>query len=189
MGAHPWSLMSASPPRADITCRSFLIWTEQRPLADNHLAVQHDRQVNAGEALGIGSVVPGHGGNSRFSNLIVAVKLNLDRRNRRCMFVGWRPASIGLKTTAVPSAKRPALPSFRRWITLSIYGWIAFPKALGLSKPCTASPFTAPRAMSRWTPNERVIMRIRRCTDGQRVHESEHFFDARRSAAGSMRGI
>jgi hypothetical protein len=83
-------------------------------------------------------------------------QIDVDRSKRRCIFVGWRPAIIGLKVFFVPCAGRLASPIFQRWMTLLIYRWIALPKALWFSNPCTASSFTAPRVMYRWNPNEPI---------------------------------
>src|SRR6266852_3504474 len=91
-----------------------------------------------------------------FSEFDCGSQIDVDRSKRRCIFVGWRPAIIGLKVFFVPCAGRLASPIFHRWMTLSIYRWIALPKALRFSNPCTASSFTAPRAMSRWNPNEPI---------------------------------
>ena len=116
--------------------------------------------------------------------------------------MGWRPAIIGLKVFFVPCAGRLASPIFQRWMTLSIYRWIALPKALWFSNPCTASSFTAPRVMSRWNPNEpipngdHVTRRIETARDGARRARRQAsrlrgrvFFDARSATAGSTRGI
>ena|SRR5712664_98064 len=97
-----------------------------------------------------------------FSEFDCGSQIDVDRSKRRCIFVGWRPAIIGLKVFFVPCAERLASPIFHRWMTLSIYRWIALPKALGFSNACTASSFTAPRAMSRWNPNEpRMVKKLR----------------------------
>src|SRR5450631_1732878 len=89
-----------------------------------------------------------------FSEFDCGSQIDVDRSKRRCIFVGWRPAIIGLKVFFVPCAGRLASPIFQRWMTLSIYRWIALPKALWFSNPCTASSFTAPRVTSRWNPND-----------------------------------
>ena len=117
--------------------------------------------------------------------------------------MGWRPAIIGLKVFFVPCAGRLASPIFQRWMTLSIYRWIALPKALWFSNPCTASSFTAPRAMSRWNPNETHPKR-RSCHSKNRDRAGrwsasaptggasarpKTFSDAIFAAAISMRGI
>jgi hypothetical protein len=91
-----------------------------------------------------------------FSEFDCGSQIDVDRSKRRCMIVGWRPAIIGLKVFFVPCAGRLASPIFQRWMTLSIYRWIALPKALWFSNPCTASSFTAPRVMFRWNPNEPI---------------------------------
>jgi hypothetical protein len=124
-----------------------------------------------------------------FSEFDCGSQIDVDRSKRRCIFVGWRPAIIGLKVFFVPCAGRLASPIFHGWMTLSIYRWIALPKALGFSNPCTASSFTARRAMSRWNPNEpipngdhvtrrtetaRAVVGER--ADRRRVSEAENFF-------------
>jgi hypothetical protein len=118
-----------------------------------------------------------------FSEFDCGSQIDVDRSKRRCMIVRWRPAIIGLKVFFVPCAGRLASPIFQRWMTLLIYRWIALPKALWFSNPCTASSFTAPRVMSRWNPNEpipngdHVTRRIETARDGARR--------ARRQASGS----
>src|ERR1700682_6362823 len=70
-----------------------------------------------------------------FSEFDCGSQIDVDRSKRRCIFVGWRPAIIGLKVFFVPCAGRLASPIFHRWMTLSIYRWIALPKALWFSNP------------------------------------------------------
>jgi hypothetical protein len=135
-----------------------------------------------------------------FSEFDCGSQIDVDRSKRRCMIVGWRPAIIGLKVFFVPCAGRLASPIFQRWMTLLIYRWIALPKALWFSNPCTASSFTAPRVMFRWNlmnPSQTAITRrIETARDGARRARRQAsrlrgrvFFDARRATAGSTRGI
>jgi hypothetical protein len=80
--------------------------------------------------------------------------IEVEPEHRRRIFGRCLPATVGLKIFAVPSAKRPAPPSFRRSMAVPIYRWIAFPKALGLSNPCTASTFIVLRATAQRSPND-----------------------------------
>ena len=115
--------------------------------------------------------------------------IEVEPEHRRRILGRCLPATVGLKIFAVPSAKRPAPPSFRRRMALSMYRWIAFPKALGLSNPCTASTFIVLRATALWSPDGPPQNSLGTQPDRPLTRRVAHFdFERLRSSTGLEAG-